>query len=301
MNRISRLAVSLAVLGLALPLFAQAPAWSRGEQNLPISYDECYARAGNALQAEGYNITNRGGAFIGGNKDVHAAVIMCNVAPNNRTWANIVVASVSSDSGVPGLERQRLQARMDRPAAPPSAGNGATACGTWRWFNGNVVTIRPDGTQSDNHGGSGTWRVENDGRVHLHWPTYNSDDYLTVSADGNSVIGTYNGQAATSNRTGGCSAGSAPPPPPPANNGAAACGVWTWFNGNVVTIRPDGTQSDDHGGSGTWRVESDGRAHLHWPTYNSDDYVSVSPDGNTLRGTYNGQTANSSRRGACPR
>jgi hypothetical protein len=91
---------------------AQAPGWSRGQQNLIISYDECVKRAPMALQAEGYRIDYAAGDFAVGIKAVHAAVIMCNPAGANM-WVNIVVAS-NGDGG--GIERQKLQAQMERPA-----------------------------------------------------------------------------------------------------------------------------------------------------------------------------------------
>src|SRR5262249_55258692 len=70
---------------------------------------------------EGYRI-EQPSPFAVGNKGEHTALIMCNPAPSNMTWVNIVVASNSEGGGV---ERQRLQARMEgqtppqQPAQPP--------------------------------------------------------------------------------------------------------------------------------------------------------------------------------------
>lgn len=99
--------------------FAQAPGWSRGQQNLAITYDECVRRAQMALQAEGYRTDYAAGAFVVGIKNVHTSVIMCNQAPEGKTWVNIVVAS-NGDGG--GNERERLQAQMEQPGSVSSGG-----------------------------------------------------------------------------------------------------------------------------------------------------------------------------------
>jgi len=110
------LATTLAV-GVAASAQAQPPGWSRGQQNLAISYDECVRRMAVALQAEGYGRdANSGGNFVAGTKGVHTAVIICSPAPNARMLVQIVVAS-NGDGG--GYERQKLQARMEGLVAQP--------------------------------------------------------------------------------------------------------------------------------------------------------------------------------------
>jgi len=105
----------------ATSTFAQAPGWSRGQQSLAISYDECMRRAPAALSAEGYRRDDQpGGNFAVGIKDVHTAVIICSPAPDAKMLVHIVVAS-NGDGG--GTERQRLQAQMERPGSV-SAGCG---------------------------------------------------------------------------------------------------------------------------------------------------------------------------------
>jgi hypothetical protein len=94
---------------------AQAPGWSRGQQNLALSYDDCVRRMSEALQAEGYNKDgNSGGNFVAGTKAVHTAVIICSPAPEAKMFVQIVVAS-NGDGG--GRERQCLQAEMERPGS----------------------------------------------------------------------------------------------------------------------------------------------------------------------------------------
>jgi hypothetical protein len=109
MNRKLLITAALVSTG-SMASFAQAPGWSRGQQNIAISYDECLRRAGAALRTETFRIDYSAGAFLVGIKDIHTAVIMCNPAPENRIWVNIVVAS---NGGGGGEQRQRLQALMD--------------------------------------------------------------------------------------------------------------------------------------------------------------------------------------------
>lgn len=105
---------------------APAPAWSRGLQILPVKVSEASRRAEAALRAEGYTITNHSNPsedafFLGGQKANHSAIIMCDLAPGGQTWVNVVVASAgTSDNGVPGLERERLQRRMNDTAPAPT-------------------------------------------------------------------------------------------------------------------------------------------------------------------------------------
>lgn len=119
---------------------ADAPGWSRGQQELAITWDECVKRANGALQAESYRI-DQAQPFMVGIKGQHTALIMCNPSPNQKTWVNIVVASNGEGGGV---ERQRLQARMDgqapaqppgppQPPAPPSGGTGREGCQGANW------------------------------------------------------------------------------------------------------------------------------------------------------------------------
>src|SRR5580765_1425767 len=94
---------------------AQAPGWSRGQQNLALGYDECVQRMSVALQAEGYNKdSNSGGNFVAGTKAIHTAVIICSPAPEAKMFVQIVVAS-NGEGG--GRERQCLQAQMERPGS----------------------------------------------------------------------------------------------------------------------------------------------------------------------------------------
>lgn len=112
-------------LGLANATMAQAPGWSRGQQNLTITYDECLRRASSALQAESYRIDYAAGNFAVGIKGVHTGVIICSPAPEAKMLVHIVVAS-NGDGG--GVERQRLQAQMEGTG---SVSGGVGVSGTW--------------------------------------------------------------------------------------------------------------------------------------------------------------------------
>jgi hypothetical protein len=125
------------IAGAAVPadssmIQAQAPGWSRGQQNLAISYDECVRRMPAALQAEGYNRDgNSGGNFVAGYKAVHTAVIICSPAPEAKMLVQIVVAS-NGDGG--GRERQCLQAQMEQPGASSKCGGNAAGANGTRWL-----------------------------------------------------------------------------------------------------------------------------------------------------------------------
>lgn len=117
------------VVALVASAQADAPGWSRGQQELPITWEECVKRANGALSAESYRI-DQPSPFAVGVKGQHTALVMCNPSPNGKTWVNIVVAS-NGEGG--GSERQRLQARMEGqaptapPVPPPVAGEGSCA------------------------------------------------------------------------------------------------------------------------------------------------------------------------------
>ncbi|HLJ55481.1 MAG TPA: hypothetical protein VKT77_10620 [Chthonomonadaceae bacterium] len=152
---------------------AQAPAWSRGFQLLPIRVSEASRRAEAGLRAEGYTETNHSNPsedawYCGGQKGASAAVIMCDQAPNNGgTWINIVVSTANTtNNGIPGLERQKLQARMNSPvpATPPSKPPAGAIPGTWVYHDNDsgyaiAQTFAADGTIRATDGAHGTWRI----------------------------------------------------------------------------------------------------------------------------------------------
>lgn len=105
------------LLGMAKTAVTQSPpGWSRGQQTLNISYNECLRRIQVALQGQAYRIDALQGDFGVGYKGVNTAVIMCAPVNNTTEIVNIVVASNGPGGGV---ERQQLQALMQSGSAPP--------------------------------------------------------------------------------------------------------------------------------------------------------------------------------------
>jgi hypothetical protein len=179
--------------GAAATATAGPPGWSRGQQELSISYEECLVRAPAALKAEGFKIDHEAGDFVVGLKDVHTAVIICSPAPASKMLVHIVVAS-NGEGG--GSEREKLQARMDKPSAPTPAGD--PLAGTWTWAYAppdhplevhGTVTLKADGTSDDSHGNAGTWKRSGT-TITLTWPSLKSVDTLVLSSDGKVMTGT---------------------------------------------------------------------------------------------------------------
>ena len=131
---------ALLVSVCALPCFPQSPGWSRGQQLLPLQFDECVQKAARSLQGEAYAVDYAAGAFAVGRKGVHTAVIACNAAPDAKMWVNIFVAS-NGEGG--GTERQRLQAQMAGNAAPPPPPPP-----TREGQPGRYLTVRVNGKQA---------------------------------------------------------------------------------------------------------------------------------------------------------
>jgi len=136
---------------------AQAPGWSRGQQNLALTYDECVRRMPQALQAEGYRRDDQpGGNFAIGIKGVHMAAIICSPAPDARMLVQIVVAS-NGDGG--GIERQRLQAQMEQPGS----GQRPASCGGADFFFNTTFEWL------DNGRSLGAVNFLRDGRAQVTW------------------------------------------------------------------------------------------------------------------------------------
>ena len=186
----------LLVCAAATSSLAQTPGWSRGQQLLPITYDQCVSRASQALQAEGFRIDHAAGDFAVGIKEVHTAVIMCNPGPEGKMWANIVVAS-NGEGG--GSLRERLQAQMEKPGTV-SAGGGDPVLGGWVWafappgqplVDHGAVTFNPDGTIKWSGGSQGSWRKSGNTYT-LKWADKEAEDIVNMSDDGKSLTGTNN-------------------------------------------------------------------------------------------------------------
>lgn len=123
--------------GLCLSLLtgsaAAQPAMSRGEQALPLSYNDCMARARSAFEAYGWVNIGAGGAFTNAFRGGSGAYILCNEATPGRMIVNIIVATNGGDAGA---ERQQLQGAMADPKSIPRTPATPTASGCG-WVNGN--------------------------------------------------------------------------------------------------------------------------------------------------------------------
>ncbi|HYX28579.1 MAG TPA: hypothetical protein VE863_08430 [Pyrinomonadaceae bacterium] len=151
---------------------AQAPGWSRGQQNLALSYDDCVRRMPAALQNEGYRRDpNSGGNFVAGSKGVHTAVIVCSPAPDAKMLVQIVVASNGAGGG---RERQCLQAQMEGPGASRCGGNAGGGGDTrWLYRDGGfsdmqVFHANGTATSESNRQATATWRIEG-GEMVVRW------------------------------------------------------------------------------------------------------------------------------------
>src|SRR5690349_6534850 len=92
LRRYSLVSVAILMATTSAMQAQSAPGWSRGQQNLAISYDECLRRMPAALQAEGYRVDHVAGDFAVGIKQVHTAVMICSPAPEQKMLVHIVVA-----------------------------------------------------------------------------------------------------------------------------------------------------------------------------------------------------------------
>lgn len=78
--------------------------------------------------------------------------------------------------------------------APPRRDPSAEVVGTWKWFNGAIVTVGPGGSLSSSQGFSGSWRCTDRERrlFDFNWtqgPSGPWYDKLTLSADGQTLSG----------------------------------------------------------------------------------------------------------------
>ena len=108
-----------------------------------------------------------------------------------------------SQSGVHEEPSFRPEPRARKPAKQAGAPRGteASSCsrmpGTWSWFNGGSVVIRPGGTATGG-GLTATWSCKNDFVV-MHW-SHGYTDRLTLSRDGSHLEGTNGIIAVTGDR-----------------------------------------------------------------------------------------------------
>jgi hypothetical protein len=116
----------------------------------------------------------------------------------------------NTDKSISGERREepstQPKSREPKPHAARKASENASAArsgcqrivGTWKWGLGFTVIIKSDGTAHHSGGGDGTWTCQN-GRYAFVW-SIGITDHVSLSADGNSVVGSNNVGTFSGNR-----------------------------------------------------------------------------------------------------
>jgi hypothetical protein len=106
-----------------------APLWMRrSEVSIPADTAECVARAFRSFRAEGFAPVQNLSNGVWGSKGERWTLIVCNAAPANNMWVNIVSASAQSEADEHYRDHERVGARMSESSTAPVA---RTGCG-WR-------------------------------------------------------------------------------------------------------------------------------------------------------------------------
>jgi hypothetical protein len=170
---------------LAASALLHALAMSKGQQILAIWHAECLSRAAAALRTAGYSSWGDSGNGSWGERQNQGAVIFCEVTVGGREVVDIVVATAAStDPGVPGAERERLQHLMEG-GAPSTGGTGGVAPGCEG--TNYSVTVEPTAVHA---GQQITIRFASQGKMHaVDWiaiytvgqTPYNKIDWVYTS------------------------------------------------------------------------------------------------------------------------
>lgn len=160
--------VAFAFLVFTSTAFA-GPIWMRrSESLLPITGEECIARAFRAFRAEGFTPVQNMSNGVWGSKGDRWTVIVCNPASGGQIWANIVSASLDSEKDAHYRDHERVGARMGERSTDPAGGTGTLSVeiGSERnalvsWSNGTSdpnswVSVVPVGTPDGSH--VGKWK-----------------------------------------------------------------------------------------------------------------------------------------------
>ncbi len=162
-RQIGAVSIALSTAALAVQPALAAPSVSRGQQDLPIGYEDCLQRARSAFAQNGWS--NIGGgppaSFVLAFKGPNSSYITCNPGPNGIMTINVFVASDSQDGNVPGGERVSLQNSIAGGGVVQSGGLRIEALGAgrirvhWAGKPGNPqdwVTVVPAGTPTGTPG-----------------------------------------------------------------------------------------------------------------------------------------------------
>jgi hypothetical protein len=187
-----------ALLCACAPHDAPEPSIAYGQWTaLTLGYSQCIARAPGALRSAGYASSSQ--TFRGwfGSAGPTSATIVCYALGKG----SIVTINVASNAGLDTANASLGKVAFGIFGTTPSS--CTSPVGSWNWFNGLVVKINADSTATDPSGESGTWQSLGGGRFRLHW-TANGTDEVTLSSDGNSLDGTFDGTQHTVRRTSQC-------------------------------------------------------------------------------------------------
>ena len=194
-------------LGLALGCCA-APAAAtpdlvQTQYTLPhSSFRICTDAARRALTIAGFAVAVQDERIFYGAKPDAAAVINCYQSGDSAVYTTTTVSTRGHEAAV---ESQHTLLALMFPEGSAAGGSCADPISRWRWFNGALVTINADGTVSDDRGGAGAWVKTGADVYEVHWTASNGVDRLTLSDDGMTLRGLYNGQKILIRRENVCS------------------------------------------------------------------------------------------------
>lgn len=101
------------------------PIWMRrSESLLPITGEECLARAFRAFRAEGFTPTQNMSNGVWGSKGSRWTLIVCNPAAGGQMWANIVSSALENEADAHYRDHERIGARMGERSTDPVGGGG---------------------------------------------------------------------------------------------------------------------------------------------------------------------------------
>ena len=163
-------------------------------------------------------------------------------------------------------------------------GSAPDISGTWKWFNGVIVTIDQYGNVSGSNGGKGTLKVNtNNNNIEyvIKW-TNGYTDWLKLN--GNTLKGkNQNGTAVWAKKiipikkAGGNTVQHTTTVPKLFNHNIV--GQWKWHSGTVVSIYPNGKVKSSDGNYGTWTTGNSTDVFvIHWIKGHNVDRLSLKGD-----------------------
>lgn len=168
--------------------------------------------------------------------------------------------------------------RVGSSASTPGGG-ACTPAGRWKWVDGAITVLHPDGTVTSTTGSTARWQHVGGNRYSLTWSN-GSVDTLAVSADGRFMEG--------SNATGRflkveCDNPGAGAPAPSAR-GCTPVGEWKWVDGARTVLHPDGAVTSTSGASARWQNVGGNQIRLTWSN-GSVDLLTLAADGLSMLGS----------------